>query len=496
MATTIPSSLPNPPPHPPVLRRRSASKTAQNFHPLPSSQSQNDNNNKIDSNTNKPLPLNTNIHVLTLVSPESPDDILKLLNIPIYPNTIKIGRQNTPKINNKITDGFFDSRVLSRNHAELFIKDNQLFIKDLKSSNGTFINNIKLDPYIDYKLNLNDKIDLGTTLESQLAHKKITCIVKNLQFITLLNYNNLVNDLLNNDDLINKRLNLFNNTFDVLLFSDIINPSDLSESFSFDDLIDDEINDKKLINNNKPDKYSSISINDNGIIKNLILAVNNEYLQQQRLREMSTFLNNYNNAISSKENTNIFKLYEKILKSKNSSSSSNNNNNSNHNSNNNNIKIESLLASKSKIEDQLHVSQNEINTLRSHLSTAQSRELELKEKLSEYEINMNQLRNSLELLEKKVEEDKIIIESQKKDNVDVDVETETENVVDSDVNINSNTDTVPEDEDEDEKRDDVRVNSQQKDDIIINVARYGGIIALTVAVLYISNPIRDLYCRI
>ena len=107
---------------------------------------------------------------------------------------------------------------------------------------------------------------------------------------------------------------------------------------------------------------------------------------------------------------------------------------------------------------------------------------------------MNQLRNSLELLEKKVEEDKVIIESQKKDNVDV--ETETENVVDSDVNINSNTDTVPEDEDEDEKRDDVRVNSQQKDDIIINVARYGGIIALTVAVLYISNPIRDLYCRI
>ncbi|KAJ3713787.1 SMAD/FHA domain-containing protein [Lentinula raphanica] len=43
-------------------------------------------------------------------------------------------------------NGYFDSRVLSRQHAEVWEEGNKIFIKDLKSSNGTFINENRLSP--------------------------------------------------------------------------------------------------------------------------------------------------------------------------------------------------------------------------------------------------------------------------------------------------------------------------------------------------------------
>ncbi|KAI9476230.1 MAG: SMAD/FHA domain-containing protein [Benjaminiella poitrasii] len=40
----------------------------------------------------------------------------------------------------------FKSKVVSRGHAEIWIEDNQFFIKDIGSSSGTFINRIRLSP--------------------------------------------------------------------------------------------------------------------------------------------------------------------------------------------------------------------------------------------------------------------------------------------------------------------------------------------------------------
>ena len=53
----------------------------------------------------------------------------------------------------------FDCRVLSRKHASFWLDNDQLFIKDLKSSNGTFVNTQRLSP-LDRKL-----VDNGDIIE-------------------------------------------------------------------------------------------------------------------------------------------------------------------------------------------------------------------------------------------------------------------------------------------------------------------------------------------
>ena len=58
-------------------------------------------------------------------------------------SNIVIGRQsNAVQVPSKM-NGFFSSKVLSRKHAEIFFKDG-VFIKDLGSANGTFVNGKRL----------------------------------------------------------------------------------------------------------------------------------------------------------------------------------------------------------------------------------------------------------------------------------------------------------------------------------------------------------------
>jgi hypothetical protein len=82
---------------------------------------------------------------------------------------VKIGRQTNAKTVPNGANGYFDSKVLSRMHAEVWCEDDkvrrcssdqvvslitadldlpssQVFIKDVKSSNGTFINGDRLSP--------------------------------------------------------------------------------------------------------------------------------------------------------------------------------------------------------------------------------------------------------------------------------------------------------------------------------------------------------------
>lgn len=57
-----------------------------------------------------------------------------------------------------INRGNINNKYISKNHAYLSILDNKLFVRDLESTNGTFINGIKLDSFKDYELKENDEI--------------------------------------------------------------------------------------------------------------------------------------------------------------------------------------------------------------------------------------------------------------------------------------------------------------------------------------------------
>jgi hypothetical protein len=59
---------------------------------------------------------------------------------------VKIGRQTNAKTVPAERNGYFDSKVLSRQHAEIWEESGKIFIKDVKSSNGTFINGERLSP--------------------------------------------------------------------------------------------------------------------------------------------------------------------------------------------------------------------------------------------------------------------------------------------------------------------------------------------------------------
>ncbi|THG94751.1 hypothetical protein EW026_g6778 [Hermanssonia centrifuga] len=52
---------------------------------------------------------------------------------------VKIGRQTNAKTVPAERNGYFDSKVLSRQHAEVWEDGGKIYIKDVKSSNGTFI---------------------------------------------------------------------------------------------------------------------------------------------------------------------------------------------------------------------------------------------------------------------------------------------------------------------------------------------------------------------
>ena len=66
---------------------------------------------------------------------------------------ITIGRKDGNTI--KLTDQY-----VSGNHAKIVVKNNEILIEDLNSTNGVFINDEKVDKYA--KLRANDKIRIGS----------------------------------------------------------------------------------------------------------------------------------------------------------------------------------------------------------------------------------------------------------------------------------------------------------------------------------------------
>ena len=127
----------------------------------------NNNNNRINRSNNT-----SNNHINDHSIPNAGNDVSKR-------NSSSLVRPD---------NGNFDSRVLSRNHASLTCDPNtgKIYIKDLKSSNGTFINGNRIDSN-EVELKVGDIIDLGTDIDTKFEHRKISALVEEITIIPLLN---------------------------------------------------------------------------------------------------------------------------------------------------------------------------------------------------------------------------------------------------------------------------------------------------------------------
>ncbi|KAF9948025.1 hypothetical protein BGZ72_010003 [Mortierella alpina] len=104
---------------------------------------------------------------------------------------IKIGRQTGVATAPGPSNGYFDSKVLSRVHAEVWSENGKVFLRDLKSSNGTFLNGKRLSPESvesePFVLNQNDSLEFGIDIMDEngaLLHEKVACKI----YISRLSY--------------------------------------------------------------------------------------------------------------------------------------------------------------------------------------------------------------------------------------------------------------------------------------------------------------------
>jgi pSer/pThr/pTyr-binding forkhead associated (FHA) protein len=111
----------------------------------------------------------------------------KTITVPFYPDVLRIGRQTNNKTIPTPLNGYFDSKVLSRQHAEVWAdRQGKIWIRDVKSSNGTFVNGARLsqenrdsDPH---ELREQDMLELGIDIVSEdqktIVHHKVAARVE------------------------------------------------------------------------------------------------------------------------------------------------------------------------------------------------------------------------------------------------------------------------------------------------------------------------------
>ncbi|POR33697.1 Uncharacterized protein TPAR_06116 [Tolypocladium paradoxum] len=117
----------------------------------------------------------------------------KTIAVPFAPESLRIGRQTNQKTIPTPANGFFDSKVLSRQHAEIYAERNgKIYIRDVKSSNGTFVNGTRLsqenresEPH---ELQTADHLELGIDIVSEdqktVVHHKVAAKVEHAGFLS------------------------------------------------------------------------------------------------------------------------------------------------------------------------------------------------------------------------------------------------------------------------------------------------------------------------
>jgi hypothetical protein len=116
----------------------------------------------------------------------------KTLRVPFYPDVIRLGRQTNKQTIPTAQNGYFDSKVLSRQHAEVWAdRSGKIWIRDIKSSNGTFVNGQRLsgenkdsDPH---EIREQDVLELGIDIVGEdqkgIMHHKVAARVEFAGFI-------------------------------------------------------------------------------------------------------------------------------------------------------------------------------------------------------------------------------------------------------------------------------------------------------------------------
>jgi len=70
-------------------------------------------------------------------------------------------------------DIYIDEETVSRQHAKIEKKGGKTTIIDIKSTNGTYLNDLRLEPYIEYTLKDGDRIKIGRTIFKYLSGNAI-----------------------------------------------------------------------------------------------------------------------------------------------------------------------------------------------------------------------------------------------------------------------------------------------------------------------------------
>ncbi|CAO3653308.1 unnamed protein product [Cunninghamella echinulata] len=161
------------------------------------------NNNNNNTLTSFSLPSSSTSVVYTIVlKPLNNQFPTKSLEISEH-NKCKIGRQSNAKTTPKPLNGYFNSKVLSRSHALLWCQDHRVWIKDTKSSNGTFLNGKRLSPELEeseaFEIKTGDHIEFGIDITGEdglILYHKVACDISvfnipldQIDFNTLQNFN-------------------------------------------------------------------------------------------------------------------------------------------------------------------------------------------------------------------------------------------------------------------------------------------------------------------
>ena len=111
----------------------------------------------------------------------------KQITVPYFPDILRIGRQTNKQTIPTPVNGYFDSKVLSRQHAEVWAdRTGKIWIRDVKSSNGTFVNGVRLSPESrdsePHELRDNDMLELGIDIVSEdqksIVHHKVSAKIE------------------------------------------------------------------------------------------------------------------------------------------------------------------------------------------------------------------------------------------------------------------------------------------------------------------------------
>jgi hypothetical protein len=111
----------------------------------------------------------------------------KKLHVPFQPDKIRLGRQTNMQTIPTAQNGYFDSKVLSRQHAEVWAdRSGKIWIRDTQSSNGTFVNSQRLsaehmdsDPH---EIREQDVLEMGIDIVGEdhkgIMHPKVAARVE------------------------------------------------------------------------------------------------------------------------------------------------------------------------------------------------------------------------------------------------------------------------------------------------------------------------------